>query len=51
MNDTMTASRHGQHVPNDKELYEVTMADLPLHCPLPTAPLWARHPRVFLDVY
>jgi uncharacterized Zn-finger protein len=29
---------------------EVTEKDLPLHCPLPTAPLWARHPRVFLDV-
>ena len=29
---------------------EVTAADLPLHCPPPTAPLWARHPRVFLDV-
>jgi uncharacterized Zn-finger protein len=24
--------------------------DLPLHCPMPGAPLWARHPRVFLDV-
>ena len=23
---------------------------LPLHCPMPDAPLWARHPRVFLDV-
>ncbi len=29
---------------------EVTEKDLPLHCPLPGAPLWARHPRVFLDV-
>jgi uncharacterized Zn-finger protein len=29
---------------------EVTAKDLPLHCPLPGAPLWARHPRVFLDV-
>lgn len=28
----------------------VTAADLPLHCPTPGAPLWARHPRVFLDV-
>jgi uncharacterized Zn-finger protein len=28
----------------------VTAHDLPLHCPLPGAPLWARHPRVFLDV-
>jgi len=24
--------------------------DLPLHCPMNDAPLWARHPRVFLDV-
>lgn len=29
---------------------EVSAQDLPLHCPLPDAPLWARHPRVFLDV-
>ena len=29
---------------------EVTAHDLPLHCPMPDAPLWARHPRVFLDV-
>ena len=29
---------------------EVTEKDLPLHCPTPAAPLWARHPRVFLDV-
>jgi uncharacterized Zn-finger protein len=28
----------------------VTAAGLPLHCPRPGAPLWARHPRVFLDV-
>ena len=29
---------------------QVTEKDLPLHCPLPGAPLWSRHPRVFLDV-
>ena len=29
---------------------DVTANDLPLHCPLPNSPLWARHPRVFLDV-
>ena len=28
----------------------VSEKDLPLHCPLPGAPLWSRHPRVFLDV-
>jgi uncharacterized Zn-finger protein len=29
---------------------ELTDKDLPLHCPMQGAPLWARHPRVFLDV-
>ena len=29
---------------------EVDAKDLPLHCPTAAAPLWARHPRVFLDV-
>ncbi|MCX8017756.1 MAG: zinc-finger domain-containing protein [Rhodocyclaceae bacterium] len=28
----------------------ITADDLPLACPRPGAPLWARHPRVFLDV-
>ena len=36
--------------PDQSRLVEVTAADLPLHCPMPGAPLWARHPRVFLDV-
>lgn len=29
---------------------EIGDADLPLHCPAAAAPLWARHPRVFLSV-
>ncbi len=29
---------------------EVGANDLPLACPRPDAPLWARHPRVYLDV-
>ena len=28
----------------------VTAHDLPLACPRPDAPLWSRHPRVFIDV-
>jgi uncharacterized Zn-finger protein len=28
----------------------VTAHDLPLACPRPGAPLWARHPRVFIDL-
>ncbi len=35
---------------DDARTVEVTERDLPLHCPVPAAPLWARHPRVFLDV-
>ena len=29
---------------------EVTAADLLLHCPQPSQPLWNQHPRVFLDI-
>ena len=35
---------------DDARTVEVTERDLPLHCPQPSAPLWSRHPRVFLDV-
>jgi len=35
---------------SDPQVIEVTEKDLPLHCPVPSAPLWSRHPRVFLDV-
>ena len=35
----------------DKESQvEVTAAELPLHCPLPTQKLWNSHPRVFLEI-
>lgn len=51
MNDDVTSiSRHGDHVPNDKDHYEVTAEDLPLHCPLPEMSLWNSHPRVFLPI-
>jgi len=36
--------------PDTARQVDVTEKDLPLHCPMPGAPLWARHPRVFLDV-
>jgi len=29
---------------------EVTSADLPLHCPMPSMLLWNAHPRVFLPI-
>jgi uncharacterized Zn-finger protein len=34
----------------DQKFVEVTAADLPLHCPLPSQKLWNTHPRVFLPV-
>lgn len=35
---------------NAQNRYEVTAADLPVHCPLPGMSLWNSHPRVFLPL-
>ena len=34
----------------EKKEVELSAKDLPLHCPQASAPLWTRHPRVYLDV-
>ena len=44
------STRQNAGAARDPKEVEVTATDLPLHCPMPAAPLWARHPRVFLDV-
>jgi uncharacterized Zn-finger protein len=36
--------------PNAHARYEVTAADLPLSCPMPSMSLWNSHPRVFLPI-
>lgn len=36
--------------PNARERYEVTAADLPLSCPMPSMSLWNSHPRVYLPI-
>ena len=36
--------------PNAENHYEVTRADLPLHCPLDGMSLWNSHPRVYLSI-
>jgi uncharacterized Zn-finger protein len=36
--------------PNAQHHYEVTPADLPLACPMPSMYLWNSHPRVFLPI-
>ena len=38
-----------KHV-NTQRRIDVTAADLPLHCPLPSQVLWNAHPRVFLPI-
>ena len=35
---------------NAERVYEVTRADLPLHCPLPSMYLWNSHPKVYLPI-
>ncbi|NNF51247.1 MAG: zinc-finger domain-containing protein [Gammaproteobacteria bacterium] len=40
----------GKETPNTSNRYEVTRADLPVHCPLPDMALWNSHPRVFIPV-
>ncbi|UHD18386.1 zinc-finger domain-containing protein [Thiocapsa bogorovii] len=34
----------------EHELIEVSHKDLPLSCPLPGAPVWNMHPRVYLPI-
>jgi uncharacterized Zn-finger protein len=35
---------------NTQNRYEVTRADLPLHCPMDGMSLWNSHPRVYLPI-
>lgn len=36
--------------PNSKNRYEVSRADLPLSCPMPSMELWNSHPKVYLPI-
>ena len=35
---------------NTENKYEVTKADLPLHCPMDGMSLWNSHPKVYLPI-
>jgi uncharacterized Zn-finger protein len=35
---------------NAESRYDVTEADLPLHCPMDGMTLWNSHPRVYLPI-
>jgi len=39
-----------QTLPNAHNRYEVSRADLPLHCPTEGMTLWNSHPRVYLPI-
>lgn len=36
--------------PNAENQYQVTKADLPLHCPMDGMRLWDSHPKVYLPI-
>jgi uncharacterized Zn-finger protein len=46
-----TQTKPSKEIPaNTQNRYEVTHADLPVHCPLPGMSLWNSHPRVYLPL-
>ena len=36
--------------PNAAQRYQVTRAELPVHCPMDNTSLWDSHPRVYLPI-
>ena len=39
-----------QQTDNKEREIEITVDDLPLHCPTPAMKLWNTHPRVYLPI-
>jgi uncharacterized Zn-finger protein len=39
-----------QQADNKEREIEITVDDLPLHCPTPAMQLWNTHPRVYLPI-
>ncbi|MCB1976955.1 MAG: zinc-finger domain-containing protein [Nitrosomonas sp.] len=39
-----------QQTDNQAREIEITVDDLPLHCPTPAMKLWNTHPRVYLPI-
>lgn len=44
------ADQQNQVRANAENKYEVSAADLPLHCPMDNMTKWDSHPRVFLQM-
>jgi uncharacterized Zn-finger protein len=47
---TPTSDSKNSKLPNAQSRYQVTRADLPLHCPMDGTSLWNSHPRVYLPI-
>lgn len=45
-----TAAQNGLKVSCAETTYEVTEADLPVHCPMEGTTLWDSHPRVYIPL-
>jgi uncharacterized Zn-finger protein len=48
--ENITVSTGDGEQPQAARRHEVTRADLPLSCPLPSMELWNAHPRVYLPI-
>ena len=49
--DTAASAQDNKLIQSNAENhYEVTQADLPLHCPMEGMSLWNSHPRVYLSI-
>lgn len=46
----MAETQEKKLTPNAEKRYQVTRADLPVSCPLPSMSLWDSHPRVYLPI-
>jgi len=44
------ANKNAAIEPNAENHYEITEADLPLHCPMDGMSLWNSHPKVYLSL-
>lgn len=40
----------GEKPANARNCYEVTLKDLPLHCPMDGMSLWNSHPKVYIPI-
>ena len=45
-----TPENNQKSLPNDKNHYDVTRADLPVSCPMPGMSQWNSHPKVYIPL-